>query len=145
MRMSNPAPIRRATAQDGPACAAIVDAWITQTDWMARTITRAELETMLCNGLPTREAYVIGEPAIGYLSLDPAENHIWGLYVADTGKGLGARLIEQAKVGRTRLQLNTHRPNTRAHAFYERLGFVQVGDPWDGDDGVPEIRMEWRA
>lgn len=137
--------IRRATALDGPACAAIVDAWIEQTPWMARSITRAKLEDVLTEGLPKREAYVIGDPVAGYLSLDPVESHIWGLYVAHPGAGLGAQLIAAAKTGRTRVQLHTHLPNTRAHAFYAREGFRQVGAPWDGDDGIPEIKMEWHV
>ncbi|WP_341367809.1 GNAT family N-acetyltransferase [Yoonia sp. BS5-3] len=143
--MINVAPIRRATAQDGPACAGIVDAWIDNTTWMPRSITRADLETLLTEGLPTREAYVIGDPVLGYLSLDPEENHIWGFYVGQPGAGLGARLLTQAKQGRPRLQLHTHLPNKRAHAFYAREGFQQVGEPWCGEDGVVEIKMEWRA
>jgi ribosomal protein S18 acetylase RimI-like enzyme len=145
MSMPDPAPIRRATAADGPACAAILDQWINATPWMPQRFTRAELAAMLSEGLPKREAWVIGDPVAGYLSLDPAENHIWGLYVGQRGQGLGRRLVDTAKTGRTHLQLNTHLPNTRAHAFYARQGFTQVGEPWDGDDGVPEIRMEWRA
>ena len=143
--MTNASLIRRAVALDGPACAAIVDAWIEKTPWMERNITRAELENVLTEGLPKREAYVIGDPVTGYLSLDPVESHVWGFYVARTGEGLGTQLMDQVKKGRTRVQLNTHLPNTRAHAFYAREGFRQVGEPWDGDDGIPEIKMEWHA
>jgi len=138
-------PIRRAVAADGPACAAIVDGWVSTTTWMPRTISLEELEVALTEGLPKREAWVIGDPVVGYLSMDAGENHIWGLYAAKQGAGLGKRLMDHAKQGRARLQLNTHLPNTRAHAFYAREGFVRVGEPWDGDDGIPEIRMEWRA
>lgn len=145
MLMSNLAPIRRATAQDGAACAAIVDAWIEKTDWMPRGIQLAELAGLLSEGLPKRDAFVVGHPITGYLSMDPSENHIWGLYVSETGKGFGKRLIEKAKEGRRHVQLNTHQANTRAHAFYAREGFVQVGEAWMGDDGIPEIRMEWQA
>lgn len=143
--MPDAAPIRPATAKDGPACAAILHDWITATPWMPQRFTRADLAAILSEGLPKRAAWVIGDPVAGYLSLDPGENHIWGLYVGQRGQGLGRRLIDTAKTGRAHLQLNTHLPNTRAHAFYARQGFAQVGAPWDGDDGVPEIRMEWRA
>jgi len=145
MLMSSLAPIRRATAQDGAACAAIVDAWIEKTDWMPRGIGHDELVKLLSEGLPKREAYVIGDPIVGYLSMDPAENHIWGLYVDATGKGYGKQLIDKTKQGRDHIQLNTHHANTRAHAFYAREGFVTVGEPWVGDDGISEIRMEWHA
>ena len=137
--------IRQAVAADGPACAAIVDAWVSATPWMPRTISLAELEVALTEGLPKREAWVIGDPVAGYLSMDPADNHIWGLYAAKKSVGLGKRLMDHVKEGRERLQLNTHLSNTRAHAFYAREGFVRVGEPWEGGDGIPEIRMEWRV
>ena len=143
MPMTDPATIRRATADDGPACAGVVFDWVAATPWVSRRFTRAEFDAMLTEGLPKREAWVIGDPVVGYISLDPGEQHIWGLYVAERGRGYGRSLIEKVKEHRNRLQLNTHLPNTRAHAFYAREGFVQVGQPWDGDDGVPEIRMEW--
>ena len=138
-------PIRRAVAADGPACAAIVDAWIDATPWLPRSISREALETALTEGLPTREAWVIGDPVMGYLSMDPAEDHIWGFYIRQKGAGLGKQLMDHVKTGRGYLQLNTQQSNTRAHAFYAREGFVKVGAPWDGDDGIPEIRMEWHA
>ncbi len=143
--MTDTPPIRRATATDGPACAAIVDDWITATPWMPRGISLEGLENALTAGLPQREAWVIGDPVVGYLSMDPLERHIWGFYLAQTGGGLGKCLLDQVKKGRDYLQLNTHLSNARAHAFYKREGFAQEGAPWEGDDGIPEIRMVWRA
>lgn len=112
---------------------------------MPQKMTLGQLADILSEGLPKREAWVIGNPVAGYLSMDPAENHIWGLYVGRCGDGLGKQLMDHAKMGRTRLQLNTHLSNMRAHAFYGREGFTQVGAVWDGNDGIPEIRMEWQA
>ena len=136
-------PIRRAVAGDGPACAAIVDAWIDTTPWMPRGITRDKLEAVLTEGLPQREAWVIGDPVAGYLSMDPKESHIWGFYVARRGEGLGRCLLDHVKAGRDYLQLNTHAANEAAHRFYAREGFRKVGAPWVGSDGIDEIRMEW--
>lgn len=137
--------VRRAAATDARACAAIVDAWIEATPWMERSISRVELEDVLAKGLPLREAYVIGDPVAGYLSMDPEACHIWGFYVGLRGAGLGKALMDRAKEGRAFFSLNTHAANERAHRFYQREGFVQIGEAWDGDDGIKEIRMEWRA
>ena len=137
-------PIRRATSDDAETCAAIIDAWIERTEWMPRGITYDELVPLFRGGLPKREAYVIGEPVEGYLSMDK-DAHIWGFYVARRGAGLGAALMDRAKDGKDFVSLNTHRANTRAHGFYQREGFEIVGAPWLGDDGIDEIRMEWRA
>ena len=137
------APIRRATAADAPACTAIVNRWIDQTSWMARNASTEAIEEALRTGLPKREAYVIGDPVAGYLSMEAGIAHIWGLYAAKPGEGHGAALIARAKQGRSFLSLNTHHANKRAQAFYAREGFTPVGDPWRGNDGIDEIRMEW--
>lgn len=136
-------PIRKATADDAEACAAILNDWIDGTDWMPRTIEAEVLVDILHEGLPKREAYVIGDPVAGYLSMDPAEAHIWGLYTRP-GRGLGKALMDRAKVGRDYLKLNSHAANEPAHRFYEREGFTQIGAPWAGSDGIDEITMEWR-
>ncbi|MEJ6396397.1 GNAT family N-acetyltransferase [Yoonia sp. 208BN28-4] len=141
--MSDPA-IRRATADDAPACADILNGWIDSTDWMPRMIEADALEPLLRKGLPMREAYVIGDPVAGYLSVEAENAHIWGFYVGPKGQGFGRALLDHVKDGRDYLRLNSHAANTQAHAFYKREGFVQAGAPWLGDDGIDEIRMEWR-
>jgi len=135
--------IRRAVAEDGPACAAIVHGWLSGLDWMPKVPTLEFLETALSEGLPTREAYVIGDPVQGYLSFSPEESHINAIYVAARGQGAGRALMDHIKQGHTYLRLNTHTPNTRAHRFYEREGFDKTGERWLGEDGIDEIRMEW--
>ena len=103
------------------------------------------IETALHRGLPLREAYVVGDPVAGYISIDPDQDHIWGLYIARPGEGLGKQLLDRAKRDRKYLRLNTHAANESAHRFYRREGFQQSGTPWRGDDGVDEITMEWQA
>ncbi|MEM7490968.1 MAG: GNAT family N-acetyltransferase [Pseudomonadota bacterium] len=140
--------IRRATAEDAPACAVIVADWIDATDWMpGGRLTRARLEEIMREGFPTREAWVAERDGtvLGYLSMKAEEAHIIGLYVARPGQGVGRALIDHVKDGRTYLKLRSHAPNTAAHRFYRREGFVTVARDLPGDDGVPEILMEWRA
>ena len=52
--------------------------------------------------------------------------------------------MDRAKAGRDYLQLNTHEPNHAAQRFYRREGFEVVERLPMGDDGLPELRMEWR-
>jgi putative acetyltransferase len=135
--------IRRIDADDAPACAAIVMGWITRTNWMpAADFTT--IEDALRSGLPLREAWGISEPLQGYLSLNAQEAHIGGFYVDTPGQGLGRKLMEHVKQNRNYLKLHTHAANLRAHAFYQREGFVRAGKPWLGEDGIDEIKMEWR-
>ena len=57
------------------------------------------------------------------------------------GKGIAAiifrALCKQAQMERKRVTLCVHPLNTRARAFYERLGFRYVGE-----EG-PVLRMDW--
>ena len=89
--------------------------------------------------------YVVGSPVIGYLSLDPETSLIAGLYVSTPGQGAGKSLIDHVKADRDFLQLWTHAQNEAAHRFYEREEFVRSGETRDGDDGLVELHMEWRA
>jgi len=138
--------IRPATADDAPACAAIVTDWIEATDWMLDGPSRDDLEAMMRVGFPAREAWVAeidGEVA-GYLSMRPDEAHIVGLYVASPGNGTGKALIDHVKKDRDRLQLRSHSPNRAAHRFYAREGFEIIERDLDGTDGLPEFLLEWR-
>lgn len=146
IRMTDPAP-RAAEVSDAAACAAIVCRWLGQTAWMpGGGPDLAELTTMIAKGIPMREFWVIGEPVTGYLSLDPAKNMIAGLYTAQPGSGAGKALVDAAKAGRGYVQLWTHEANENAHRFYHREGFKTVERSAQGNgDGIPELRMEWRA
>ncbi|WP_095590079.1 GNAT family N-acetyltransferase [Actibacterium ureilyticum] len=135
---------RRAGPEDMPACARIVHDWVQQTDWMPKRFTLADFEEMFAEALPMREIYVVGKPVAGYLSFDPETARIIGLYTAARGRGLGKALVDRVKCGRDFACLHTHGPNTRAHRFYRREGFVPVEQIAEGDDGLPELRMEWR-
>ncbi|MEM8825202.1 MAG: GNAT family N-acetyltransferase [Pseudomonadota bacterium] len=139
--------IRRAMTEDAPACAAIVADWIAATDWMPGGPSRDQLEAVMRNGFPVREAWVAERDGLiaGYLSMKAEDAHIFGLYTAHPGHGVGRALVEHVKRGRRYLKLRSHAPNEAAHRFYRREGFVTVAHDLPGDDGVPEILMEWRA
>lgn len=139
--------LRRATADDAPACAGIVAGWLSGLDWMPDPPTTATLEPLLRDGLLKREAWVAdkGGETRGYLSLDPDTAQIHALYTAQPGTGVGRALMDHVKQGRPYLQLRTHTPNHAAHRFYEREGFRVTRRDIPGDDGVTEIAMEWHA
>lgn len=138
---------RRADVGDAGACAEIVRAWLDGLDWMPEGgPTVAALTEMIAKGIPLREFWVIGTPVQGYLSFKEDESLIAGLYTAQPGQGAGKALVDKVKEGRSFVQLWTHEPNEAAHRFYHREGFVTVERKAEGrGDGVPELRMEWRA
>lgn len=149
--------VRRAEPRDVPGMASIVNQWIDDTEWMLRDLPAQKIENSLEEGLSQREIWVVGDPVQGYLSLEMEKAHIWGFYCAETGAGIGKKLLDEAKKGREFLSLNTHVPNKRAQQFYLREGFKPVGDLDEGKPstlvsleerqktGIRELRMEWHA
>jgi len=136
--------LRRATAANAPACAAIMRHWLDASNRMPGGLSLSELEATMRDGFPRREAYLAeDEEILSYLSLDPHSDHIRGLYVARPGSGVGRAPTDRVKKGRVRLSLDTHMPNDATHRFYEREGFVAVERDIPGSEGVAEQRMEW--
>lgn len=137
--------IRRATIEDGPACARIVHGWVTSVPWLPAPPGLETLTGHLTKGIATQDIWVAGDPVAGYLSFGPNEALIRGFYTASPGSGVGKALLDHIKQGKDWLQLWTHAPNTRAHDFYLREGFVMSGQSRDGDDDLKEVHMTWRA
>jgi aminoglycoside 6'-N-acetyltransferase len=102
--------------------------------------------------------------AIGFVQIiDPAreETHYWGdvpanlraidIWIgepADLGKGHGTKIMRQAIARSFRdpavsaILIDPWASNTRAHRFYERLGFRAVGPRRFGDDECVVFRLE---
>ncbi len=137
--------IRLARPEDAATCARIVGAWVDRTEWIARRFSDAELTEMIRDAMPAREIFLIGDPGEGYLSLNPETGHIGALYVDHPSRGLGKSLLDRAKAARDVLRLKTHEPNEAAQRFYAREGFQVIARIPMGEDGLPELQMEWRA
>ena len=62
-------------------------------------------------------------------------------------RGVGTRLLAQAKRGRGRLRLYTFEANEPAREFYEKHGFkaIAFGDGTTNEEGAPDVLYEWRG
>ena len=136
--------IRKANISDANACAEIVHSWVQATSWMPNRFTLAELETLIEEGVPKREIWVVGDPIFAYLSFDRPNNSIVALYSKNPGQGYGRQLINHIKSHSSFLQLWSHSFNSKAHKFYMHEGFVTKEFNQLGADGIPEIRFEWK-
>jgi ribosomal protein S18 acetylase RimI-like enzyme len=71
------------------------------------------------------------------------------LYVGPSAqrRGVGSRLLAQAKRGRARLRLYTFQSNEPARDFYEKHGFkaIAFGDGTANEEGAPDVLYEWRG
>ena len=97
--------------------------------------------------LPTCEVWVAdsGGAARALLVLD--QGRIDQLYVdpPETGRGIGAALLEHAKGLRPGgLELWTFQSNLGARRFYERRGFVVAAmTEGDNEEQAPDVCYEW--
>ncbi|WP_171098513.1 GNAT family N-acetyltransferase [Ruegeria sp. HKCCD7255] len=138
--------IRRATHEDTLACAKVVHAWASETDWMPDELPVEQLAGLIRDAFDSREIWVAGDPVDCYMSVDPAQKKIGALYCRRTGQGIGKVFLDKAKENRDFLWLTTHIPNTSAQRFYLREGFeVTAEEPPVPPDTVPVYRMEWHA
>ena len=142
--MNNPDEPRLGCVGDASECAGIISRWIDVTTWMPRRHSTEELIEMMEEGIPFREFWVLGDPIIGYLSFNRELLQIMGLYVAFPGGGAGKLLMDKVKEGKKSIQLWSHLANTSAHSFYSREGFSKMELNQSGQDGIPEIRFEWK-
>ncbi|HSX02126.1 MAG TPA: GNAT family N-acetyltransferase [Candidatus Saccharimonadia bacterium] len=84
---------------------------------------------------------------VGFISLSAST--VEQLYVdsRETGKGVGARLIETAKQIRPKgLSLATFAVNIPARRFYEKHGFkhVRSTDGSNNEEHEPDVYYEWK-
>ena len=64
-----------------------------------------------------------------------------------TNQGLGSALLQRAKAERPKgLELWTFESNLGAQRFYERHGFIAVGQTsGDNEEGAPDIHYRWAS
>ena len=140
-------PIRRGVPADAPACAAILNAWIDDRDWMPRVHTPEEVEAFYADFVfVERVVWIAGEPVLGFMAMDEANDMVTALYVATPGRGIGKALLDHAKDGREALELWTFVANDGARRFYAREGFREMRcTPGDNEEGLPDILLRWEA
>ena len=131
-----------------PACAAILDAWIDECEWMPRLHARGAIERHVREVVfAMRRAWVAVEAdrTVGFLALD-IEGCVTALYVARDarGRGVGRTLLDRAKAEERALTLWAFGPNVAARRFYAREGFREVRRTHgDNEEGVPDVLMGW--
>lgn len=95
--------------------------------------------------LAQAELYVFeGETGVqGFIGLDAG--YIAGLFVKSGSRagGIGKKLLDHIKSGRSRLTLRVYQKNAGAVRFYQREGFTVQEEPVDESTGEPEYFMLW--
>ena len=145
----NAVTLRPARPTDAGTVGAILSGFIDDTPWLPRVHTRAE--DLSFAGLLIERGWVTVAERQGrvsaFLARDGAMIH--ALYVAPDARkrGIGHRLLQDARAHSDRLTLWTFEANHGAQRFYERHGFVEAErtDGHGNDEGLPDIRYVWPA
>ena len=103
---------------------------------------RQELVPSSTISIAERDGHMIGfvtvDPKSGYLDQIVVAPEAWGSDVAD---GL---MDEARRISPTGLDLKVNADNARAIHFYEKQGFVDVGETVNEISGAPVRLMRWR-
>ncbi|NVN88232.1 MAG: GNAT family N-acetyltransferase [Rhodopseudomonas sp.] len=97
-----------------------------------------------------QSAIIVAEEAgalVGFVTID-ASGYLDQIVVAPEawGSRLGDTLMGEAKrLSPDRVTLKVNADNARAIRFYQRHGFLQIGEAELNSSGRPVLNMEWKA
>ena len=93
--------------------------------------------------LPIAETWVAEDESVicGFVSL--IDHYVGGLFVSPKyqGKAIGTALIEKAKIDKGVLTVGVYAKNIKAKEFYEKMGFILVGEELQDETGEIVLDM----
>ena len=129
--------IRRSAPEDGDTVVQIWRQSVDATHSFLSPEDRAAIDGEVRHFLPRLPLWLAVDKSgeiLGFMGL--TESHIDALFIAPAhfGRGLGRQLVAHAASMHPVLTTDVNEQNGQAVAFYQRLGFRQVGrSPVDGD------------
>jgi putative acetyltransferase len=143
--------LRRATAEDAAAIAAVFSASFRLLDFLPLLHTVEEDRRFIANVILKECEVTVAEDDSGIVAFlaKQGEEEVRLLYVRPDrlGDGAGTRLIEAAKASASAgaLELWCFQANARARRFYEARGFraIRFTDGADNEERTPDIRYRW--
>jgi len=142
--------IRRALPEDADAIAETFIASLETLTFLPTLHTHDEHRRFINEVVPRDHEIWVAEDegrAVGFAAI--GESTLGHIYVHPDfhGRGLGTALLEQTKALRpSGFTLWTFPANEGACRFYDRHGLrpIEYGDGSGNEEGVPDVRYEWR-
>lgn len=141
--------IRDAEKADMPACAAILNAWIDETEWMPRVHDHEDVERYYSDVVFQERQVKIADvdgKVCAFMALSN-DAYVTALYVGSRHRRdrLGKSLLDHAKtLYPEQLNLWTFDENKDAQRFYHRENFVEVRRTGgDNEENLPDILFRW--
>ena len=148
--MSITVSMRAARSQDMAVCAAIVNDWIDQTEWMPRVHSHDAVVKQFEDDEKMKRNTIVavdGSRVRGFVSLT-RDGFITALYVeqASRNQGIGALLMQRVKRELSpQINLYVFQANENAQRFFARHGFAEINrTTGDNEEDLPDTLMEWR-
>ena len=114
-------------------------------DFIESAFWKSKISEMRDVYIPASETFVyeVEGKIVGFYSL--YENNLAAIFVdpGSQGKGFGSILLNDAKRRRENLQLTVYKENAPSIRFYEKHGFMILGEQLDEHTGHAELIMEY--
>ena len=87
--------------------------------------------------------YVDQDRVVGFISM--IDHVVGGIFVHPRWqrKGVGAALIDKARIRHAQLELEVFEANHQGRAFYQKYGFVEIGHRIDKATNQPMIKLRF--
>lgn len=147
--------LRGVFAMNDAFLAPLADLWVAswaktlpQIDFEARRGWLLDhLDEAVAQGAQLRVAIVETGEVVGFVLIDPATGYLDQIAVHPDqwGAGIAEALIAAARrLSPERVVLDVNADNPRAVAFYQRLGFREIGRGTNPRSGLATLKLEWR-
>ncbi|RAW05953.1 N-acetyltransferase [Halomonas elongata] len=129
----------------------VLDIWLSASvkahGFVDPAFWESKVDEMRDRYIPASETFVYerNDRVVGFYSL--FEDTLAAIFVDPDlqGQGIGAALLDDAKGRREELRLTVYRENAPSVRFYEKHGFVPLGEQVDENTGHAEIVMRYRV
>ncbi len=86
------------------------------------------------------------DKVVGLMALADSELNQLYVHIDYQRRGIGTGFIQLAKkLSPEKLELFSFEVNIKAQAFYRHHGFFVIGQGYENEENMPDIRYRWRA